>query len=280
MPDPRPRILTLGPLLRDTMQLFFLHWRRHLVLSALCAVPLGILYAAHYFDPLIRFITAAMAQPEPQAVAGDAVSPLRSLSLVALTLMIVSAYATSWWSGLLDLPRPQTNPARHQFEDFIAVLARLALVGAVMLVVVFVIELAGQVLIMMLGPLLSQVGAAAFAQFVILTLLVMVQQGIWIRLLVSVPPALWDKPMPMTRSWSASAGATLNLGAAVVVLALPSLTLAVLIVLPVLQSLGAAGPVLNVLAVVLLGPLLFLSHALQLTLAVVAFRALREAGRV
>lgn len=286
MPDPRPRPstprpLTLGPLLRDTVQLFFLHWRRHLVLSFLCAVPLGILYAAHYFDPLVRFIAAAMSQPEAQAMAAEgAITPLRSLSLVALTLMIVSAYASAWWSGLLELPPPETDAARHHFDDFIAVLARLALVGAVMLAVVFAIELAAQVLIMVLGPLLSQVGAAAFAQFVILTLLVMVQQGIWIRLLVSVPPALWGEPMPITRSWTASTGTTLNLGAAVVVLALPSLTLALLIVLPVLQSLVASGPVLNALAVVLLGPLLFLYHALQLTLAAVAFKALRQADRL
>jgi hypothetical protein len=52
------------------------------------------------------------------------------------------------------------------------------------------------------------------------------------------------------------------------------------VVLPVLQSLAAAGPILNALTVILLGPLLFLYHALQLTLAAVAFRALREARRL
>jgi hypothetical protein len=292
MPDVRPKALTLGPLLRDTMQLFALHWRRHLVLSFLCAVPLAILYAAGYFDPLIGFIRAVATQPEARDVpagassmtvtapVGSIIPPLRSLSLVGLTLMAVSAYAAPWWAGLFELARPGPAPARQRFDDFIAVLARLALVGVVMLLVVFAIEFAGQVLILVLAPLLRQVGAAAFAQFIILTLLVIVQQGIWIRLLISVPSALWGEPMPIVRSWSASAGATLNLGAAVIILALPSLTLAMVVVLPVLQSLAAAGPILNALTVILLGPLLFLYHALQLTLAAVAFRALREARRL
>lgn len=292
MPDVKAKNLSFSRLLRDTVQLFFLHWRRHLVLSLLCAVPLGILMALHYFDPLTDFFRSSLEQPDVRrmpdgtpsmtvsAAASGALLPMRFLSLAALTVMIISAFAASWWSGIFELRQLPEGRGRRYFEDFTAVLARLVLVGAIMLAVAFGIGLINTALVQILTPVLRPLGAAQFVRFLISAALQVILLGVGLRLVLAVPPVLWGEHIPFARAWGASAGTTLNLGAAALLLAVPPLALTLIVGLLLGGGAANAGPVIEALTMVIMGPVIFLYHALQLTLAAVLFQKLREAGRL
>lgn len=284
--------LGFGALLRDTAQLFFMHWRRHLALSFFCALPLAILYAMGYFDLLTDLLRAGLQEPQVQrlpngtpsmTVSGPpdaALLPMRLLSLAALTLMIISAYAANWWSGLFELQQMPQGHAHRYFEDFMAVLARLVLVSAIMLAVAFALGVINSLLAQVLVPALSPLGAAQFVRFLISAVLQILLLGVGIRLVLAIPPILWEEHVPITRAWAGSAGTTIVLGSTALLLSVPPVILALLVGMLLGGGTANAGPIVQALTIIIMGPVVFLYHGLQLTLVATAFRKLREAERL
>lgn len=292
MATDQPKSLTIGALLRDSLLLFSAHWKRHFLLSFLCILPVAVLLASGFLNPVIDFLASTMTMPPlerlPDGTPSMTVSPssikpmpvLRVLSTWALMLMCVSAYATDWWTELFELRHNTLVRRPSWLSAAAAVLTRFILYAVLMIGVESVGVMIGGGILQLAGPMLQSVGLLALAQFIVTGTLQIVSMGIGMRIAVSIPPLVTGEDISFSKAWVASRGLTLTFGLTAMALALPALFL-ILVAADLTGLTGTHGNMMiQGLTVWLLAPLIFLYSSLQFTVLATGFRGLRASGRL
>jgi hypothetical protein len=275
MPEAAVSPLSIAGILWETLRLFLQHWKRHLILSFLCALPMAVLLGLGFFQPIAEsmrlIVDAERSAGGPVAqvrLPPDAM--LRLFSSMALTLLMMSAYATAWWLGLFSLRRE----GMALLEAYAATLSRFIVFGIILLCLMTTASFVGSSL---LGPLVGLVGdGVAF-----LTLLIVaVFLGFAMRLGLALPATAWGESISFGKAWTASQGLTFRLGAVTVLLLLLALFVSL-----ILQGLLTAGDMLATgwgagLAVFLMSPVNFLLYALPFSALAAVFAELRQGKKL
>jgi len=205
---------------------------------------------------------------------------LRMLGILALSLLITSAYAAVWWRGLFD-PAGRNGAAGPAWWDIYSlVLMKFVTFAALLLGAAIGLSLIAMFAALILMPVAGALGGQSLVSFLLSLAIQIMLLSIGMRLGVALPPATRGEDISFTTAWTATAGHMASFAAVALILGLPSLFLSLLIGQVFAAGISGAGPWAGIFTGLLLSPINFLVYALLFSALAVIFRRLREDGKI